>query len=80
MKSLANEQGKTTLMVTHNPEELSMCDKVAVFATGGSLCYFGKPGDLMGFFSAKEIVSIYRKVEENPTEWTMEWMQRCQLA
>jgi len=74
MRSLAHDQGRTVLMVTHNLENIEICDNVAVFGMGGHLCYFGKPYEMQNYFGVNKAVSIYEKADEISSKWVKEWV------
>jgi len=84
LRSLAHEQGKTILMVTHNVQNLDLCDKVLIFGSketenqdgetnllepGGHLCYYGPPGEITAFFGVESLVQVYKLIKTNPEDW-----------
>lgn len=71
MKTLQNmsQMGKTIILVTHNTLNLHLCDKVAFFANGGRLCFFGTPQEALVFFGVDDFVDIYNLINDNTSEW-----------
>ena len=65
-REIANE-GKTVVCITHNVENVSLCDLVAVLA-GGKLVYYGPPATLPAFFGVTKISQVYDRLETQPAE------------
>jgi ABC-type multidrug transport system ATPase subunit len=53
------ESSCAVVMVTHRPDDLPHCDKVAVLARGGYLCYYGPPAGALAFFGVEHFEDIY---------------------
>jgi ABC-type multidrug transport system ATPase subunit len=51
--------GTTVVVATHNPPDVTYCDKVAVLAPTGDLAYFGTPEEARKHFGAETIDQIY---------------------
>jgi len=56
---LANE-GKTIVCITHNLENLGLCDLAVVLACG-KLVYYGPPGDLLTYFNVGILKDIFQE-------------------
>lgn len=71
MQTLRNmsQMGKTIILVTHNTLNLHLCDKVAFFANGGRLCFYGTPQEALDFFGVDDFVDIYNLIAENTDGW-----------
>ena len=71
MKTLRKmtEMGKTVILVTHNTLNLHLCDKIAFFAPGGKLCFYGRPEEALEFFGASDFVDIYNIINEDIDGW-----------
>jgi ABC-type multidrug transport system ATPase subunit len=65
-REIAN-QGKTVVCITHNVDNVSLCDLVAVLA-GGKLAYYGPPAALPAHFGVSKISEVYDKLETRPAE------------
>jgi ABC transport system ATP-binding/permease protein len=53
MMELLREQasrGRTIVLVTHATDNIGTCDRIAFMGLGGSLCYYGPPGEALTFF------------------------------
>lgn len=61
--------GRTVVLVTHTPLNLSLCDKIVVIGKGGRLCYCGKPEDAFPFFEADSYVDVYKKINNESEFW-----------
>ena len=68
LRKMANA-GKTIILVTHSTLQLSICDKIAFMGRGGRLCFFGSEREALSFFETRDVVDIYGKITEHPTEW-----------
>jgi len=64
-----SQMGKTVILVTHNPLNLHLCDKVAFFGTGGHLCFYGSPQEALNFFEVDDFVDIYNLINDNRDFW-----------
>ncbi len=63
------DSGKTVICITHNIDNVSQCDLVAVL-TKGKLAYYGPPSKLPEYFDIERISQVYEKLEtENPDFW-----------
>ena len=69
------DDGKTVLCITHNVENVKLCDLVVVLAQG-KLVYYGPPADLPKFFGVTQISEVYDRLESQPAgEWAVRY--RC---
>jgi ABC-type multidrug transport system ATPase subunit len=67
-------KNKTILAITHMTQNIGLCDKVIVLGRGGVLCYFGTPGDAIGFFGVTDVIDIYDKVDSEPLIWQQKYL------
>jgi ABC transport system ATP-binding/permease protein len=68
-RQIANE-GKTVVCITHNVENVRLCDLVIVLCQG-KLVYFGPPAQLPEFFGVSHISEVYDRLETRPVaEWS----------
>lgn len=71
LRKLSN-QGKTVIMVTHNTNNIHLCDKLIFLGAGGFVAYFGDPALAHSFFGLpdeQDLTDIYSMVEDNPKKW-----------
>lgn len=64
--------GKTVIMVTHNTNNIHLCDKLIFLGAGGYVAFFGKPADARSFFGIakdEDLTDAYTKVAEAPDKW-----------
>lgn len=69
LKSLAREQNKTIIMVTHTTANLHLCDKVIFMGPGGRLCFCGNVEEAKQFYQTDDLVNIYNMIAASPAEW-----------
>ena len=63
------DQGRGLLCITHYPERLVLCDKLAVLQEG-ELIFHGSPADTMKHFNISSLEQLYAKIrEKTPEEW-----------
>jgi ABC-type multidrug transport system ATPase subunit len=74
-RDIANE-GKTVVCITHNVENINLCDTVVVLAKG-QLVYYGPPSDLPAFFGVETFSEVYDKIESRPSG---EWAERYRTS
>ncbi len=73
LKSLAVEQNRLVISVTHSLENLEDYDAVVVLFEG-VLAYSGSPKRIMDYFKAKEPSGIYHQLPQlAPAHWQKSW-------
>jgi ABC-type multidrug transport system ATPase subunit len=70
------DEGRTVVCVTHNLDNVCLCDLVAVLV-GGRLAYYGPPSDLPAYFNVEKVAQVYACLEGAPPE---EWAQRFKAS
>ncbi|MFI1521519.1 FHA domain-containing protein [Kitasatospora cineracea] len=65
LRGLADD-GRTVLVVTHSVAELALCDRLLVMAPGGSVAYFGPPGEALHFFGYETWADVFQAFENYP--------------
>ena len=63
LKSMTNE-GKTVVFVTHNIDNLHLCNKIAFMGAGGNLCFCGNKSEVEEFFGTDDKTEIYSMIED----------------
>ena len=67
------DEGKTVVCITHNVENVSLCDLVVVLV-GGKLAYYGPPNELPEFFAIARISDVYDRLESCSAEvWEQQY-------
>ena len=56
--------GTTVAFTTHNPDDLSHCDRIVVLGRGGRLTFHGTIDDALAFFGVSRITEIYELVAD----------------
>lgn len=71
LKRMSNE-GKTVIMITHNTNNIHLCDKLIFLGAGGYVAFCGDPANARSFFGIpkdQDLTDAYTKVEEDPEGW-----------
>ncbi|MCM2577485.1 ABC transporter ATP-binding protein/permease [Streptomyces meridianus] len=73
LRGLADD-GRTVLVVTHSVAELAICDQLLVMAPGGSVAYFGPPGEALNFFGYESWADVFSAFENyRDYDWAGRW-------
>ncbi|HEX2312715.1 MAG TPA: ATP-binding cassette domain-containing protein [Thermomonospora sp.] len=56
------DAGTTVVLTTHNPPDVTVCDRVAVLAPEGALAFHGSPAEARDHFDAEGIEGIYARL------------------
>lgn len=67
-----SDDGKTVIMITHNTNNIHLCDKLIFLGRGGYVAFCGRPEDARSFFGipkGEDLTEAYSKVEEDPAGW-----------
>jgi len=66
MRQMA-DKGQTVILVTHNIDNIDLCDQIAFLGYGGRLVYYGPPQrDIRAYFGVEDLVDIYGLLEQTP--------------
>ncbi len=70
LRDMSTMGGKTIVMVTHNTNNIHLCDKLLFLGTGGYVCFYGAPEDALSFFrtvgAVDDLTDVYGLVESTP--------------
>ncbi len=59
------------VVVTHNTNQLNLCDKLLILAPGGRLAYFGPPQQALSYFNCTDFADLFTLLEQDTsTDWT----------
>jgi ABC-type multidrug transport system ATPase subunit len=64
----------SVVVVTHHDDDVPQCDKVAVLAKGGYLCYYGPPPGALEYFGVSTYADIYGALHAHSGP---EWAERA---
>ncbi len=65
------DDGRTVVCITHNLENVSLCDLVAVLSEG-RLVYYGPTAELAAYLGVQKISQIYDRLgDKTPMEWAL---------
>ena len=64
-----SDSGRTVVCITHNLENVCLCDLV-ILLVGGRLAFYGPPSDLLVHFNLEKLSEVYDCLEtKTPDEW-----------
>ena len=70
------DDGTTVVCITHNVENVSICNMVVVLVRG-RLTYYGPPADMPGYFGVAKISDVYDVLEGQTAE---QWAARYEAS
>ncbi len=70
LQKLAKNESKTVILVTHNTQNLDLCDKVIFMGAGGKICFCGNIEDAKQYFKTDDLIKIYEEISERPDYWS----------
>ena len=77
MRSLARQDKRIVLSVTHNLRHLAAHDSV-ILLSQGQLVFHGTPAELLEYFGVDSAEEVFQKLAEHPPEtWGRVWRQRA---
>ena len=65
------DSGRTVVCITHNLENVCLCDLV-ILLMAGKLVYYGSPSDLLTHFGLEKLSQVYDHLETKPAD---DWAQ-----
>ena len=72
LRGLADE-GRTVVVATHDLDDLDVCDRLLLLAPGGTVAYFGPPGEALGHFGVTDFADLFPLLER---ETGVDWAER----
>ncbi len=67
------DDGTTVVCITHNVENVSICN-LAVVLVRGRLAYYGPPAEMPGYFGVAKISDVYDVLDTRPVEdWARQY-------
>ncbi|MGD9895362.1 MAG: ATP-binding cassette domain-containing protein [Dehalococcoidia bacterium] len=64
------EDGVTVVLTTHAPQDIGLCDRVIVLASGGSPAFAGPPKEALDYFEVESFEDVYERVASGaPVAW-----------
>ncbi|MGW4566015.1 FHA domain-containing protein [Streptomyces sp. NPDC004561] len=73
LRGLADD-GRTVVVVTHSVLSLSVCDRLLVLAPGGTVAYYGPPGDALAFFGFEQWPEAFEAFDrDRDRDWAREF-------
>ncbi|MFI6655065.1 FHA domain-containing protein [Streptomyces sp. NPDC050523] len=64
LRGLADD-GRTVVVVTHSVLSLDVCDRLLVLAPGGTIAYYGPPGEALAFFGFEQWPEAFEAFERD---------------
>lgn len=77
LNHMAKEQSKTIIMVTHNVNNLELCDQVIFMEPGGRLAFEGPVQEAREFFRVSDLTDIYNELAEDRTGMCARRFSQC---
>ncbi|MEU6773582.1 FHA domain-containing protein [Streptomyces sp. NPDC046759] len=75
LRGLADD-GRTVVVVTHSVLSLGVCDRLLVLAPGGTVAYYGTPGDALPFFGFEQWPEAFEAFDRDPErDWAREYRE-----
>ncbi len=74
-RKLADE-GSTVVCITHNVDNVHLCDTVVLLCRG-KLAYYGPPSEMLAYFGVEKIGDVYDHLERNSG---MDWASHYQRS
>ena len=71
-KRIAHDQNKIVMMITHNTQNIVLCDKLIVLCKAkqvGRLAFFGTPEETLRYFDISSINEVYDKLNTQPEKY-----------
>ncbi len=76
LSTLAQDDGRTIILVTHATANIEQCTHVA-FLADGHMPFLGTPQEALTFFDADDFADIYTRLSQ-PLDGTNEWLSPSQ--
>jgi ABC transport system ATP-binding/permease protein len=70
LRELADDD-RTVIVTTHNVDDIHLCGRVLVLATGGRVAFFGRPQEALRYFGKKDFADIFLTLGERPGEYLL---------
>ncbi|MCS0606393.1 FHA domain-containing protein [Streptomyces sp. LP11] len=75
LRGLADD-GRTVIVVTHSVLSLGVCDRLLVLAPGGTVAYYGPPGDALAFFGYEQWPEAFEAFDRDTgRDWAREYRE-----
>ena len=74
-RKLADE-GATVVCITHNVDNVNLCDQV-VLLSRGKLAYYGPPAEMLAYFEVEKLGDVYDRLERDSG---MDWASHYQRS
>ncbi|MEU0005522.1 FHA domain-containing protein [Streptomyces sp. NPDC006314] len=75
LRGLADD-GRTVIVVTHSVLSLGVCDRLLVLAPGGTVAYYGPPGDTLAFFGFEQWPEAFEAFDrDRERDWAREYRE-----
>ncbi|MGW2490911.1 FHA domain-containing protein [Streptomyces sp. NPDC001606] len=75
LRGLADD-GRTVVVVTHSVLSLGVCDRLLVLAPGGTVAYYGPPGDALAFFGCEQWPEAFEAFDRDADrDWARQYRE-----
>jgi len=80
LRKLADDD-RTVVVTTHNVDNIHLCDRVLILATGGHVAFFGRPQEALRYFGKNDFADIFLMLGERPgAYWAQKFRQSTHHA
>jgi ABC-type multidrug transport system ATPase subunit len=62
------DEGRSVVVITHDIEQVSICDRLLVLAPGGRMAFYGPPDEGLRYFGCADWADVFRDLETRPDE------------
>lgn len=73
LRDLADEGGRTIIVITHSTQSLDLCDRVLFLAPGGKEAYYGPPAESLEHFGNKDYSEVFQRLDGEKRQWREEF-------
>jgi ABC-type multidrug transport system ATPase subunit len=71
------DEGRSVVVITHDIEQVSICDRLLVLAPGGRMAFYGPPAEGLRYFGCADWADVFRDLETRPDE---EWSEKFKAS
>jgi ABC-type multidrug transport system ATPase subunit/pSer/pThr/pTyr-binding forkhead associated (FHA) protein len=62
------DEGRSVVVITHDIDQVSICDRLLVLAPGGRMAYYGTPDEGLAYFGCADWADVFKELETKPKE------------
>ncbi|HEV3381815.1 MAG TPA: FHA domain-containing protein [Trebonia sp.] len=62
------DDGRSVVVITHDIDQVSICDRLLVLAPGGRMAFYGPPAEGLEYFGCQDWADVFKELETKPKE------------